>query len=105
MKSLFKGLGVIVLSIILSNCSTKSSINMKSDSYKAGCEAEVKILKSYGDTLRIEHSPADYEEAMNISKGYCAERKKLSTKNQSSCDGCCRTTYICKGKLVVEDKS
>ena len=78
---------------------------MKSDSYKAGCEEKVKILKSYGDTIRIEHSPGDYDEALGLSKSYCAERKKLITKNQSNCDGCCRTTFICKGELIIEDEN
>ena len=105
MNPLLKILTFIIISILLSNCATKSSTNMKNDSYKAGCEAEVKILKSYGDTIRIEHSPADYEQALGISKSYCAERKKLTTKNQSNCDGCCRTTYICKGELTIEDES
>ena len=96
---------LLFITFMLVNCAANSATGMKQDSYKAGCESEVKILKSYGDTIRIEHSPADYEQALGISKSYCAERKKLTTKNQSNCDGCCRTTYICKGEITTEDES
>ena len=105
MRLIVKNIILVFVAIILANCAANSATRMKKDSYKAGCEAEVKILKSYGDTIRIEHSPADYEQALGISKSYCAERKKLTTKNQSNCDGCCRTTYICKGEITTEDES
>ena len=105
MNIIFRNIVLFFITLVLANCAAKSATQMKSDSYKAGCKAEVKVLKSYGDTIRIEHSPADYEQALNISKSYCAERKKLTTKNQSNCDGCCRTTYICKGELTIEDES
>ena len=105
MRLVVKNIILVFVAIILANCAANSATRMKQDSYKAGCEVEVKILKSYGDTIRIEHSPADYEQALGISKSYCAERKKLTTKNQSNCDGCCRTTYICKGELTIEDES
>ena len=81
------------------NCHTQ----IKKDSYKSGCEEETKILRSYGDTLRIEHAPNDSEKALMISQEYCAKRAKLSNINQSNCDGCCRTTYICKGNLTNEE--
>ena len=105
MRLIVKNIILVFVAIILANCAANSATGMKQDSYKAGCESEVKILKSYGDTIRIEHSPADYEQALGISKSYCAERKKLTTKNQSNCDGCCRTTYICKGEITTEDES
>lgn len=105
MRLVVKNLILVFVAIILANCAAKSATSMKQDSYKAGCEAEVKVLKSYGDTIRIEHSPADYDQALGLAKSYCVERKKLTTKNQSNCDGCCRTTYICKGELTVEDES
>ena len=105
MKLVLRNIILFFISVMLANCAAKGATKMKNDSYKAGCESEVKILKSYGDTLRIEHSPKDYDKAMSLSKSYCAERKKLSNKNQSNCDGCCRTTYICKGELIVEDES
>ena len=105
MNITFRNIILFFIILILANCAAKSSTPMKSDAYKAGCAEEVKILKSYGDTIRIEHSPADYDEALGLSKSYCAERKKLSTKNQSNCEGCCRTTYICKGELIIEDES
>ena len=105
MSIVVKNIILVFVAIILANCAANSATGMKQDSYKAGCEAEVKVLRSYGDTIRIEHSPADYEKALGLSISYCAERKKLTTKNQSNCDGCCRTTYICKGELTVEDES
>ena len=103
MKLTLKNIALIFISLILVNCAG-NSVSMKRDSYKEGCDAEMKVLKSFGDTIRIEHSPAEYDKALNLSKVYCAERKKLSNKNQSNCDGCCRTTYICKGDLKT-DKS
>ena len=105
MKTIIRNIILLFITLILASCAANSATTMKKDSYKSGCEAEVKILKSFGDTIRIEHSPADYDQALSLSKDYCAEREKLSTKNQSNCDGCCRTTYICKGELTLEDES
>tara|TARA_B100001248_G_C27369292_1_gene450801 strand:- start:759 stop:1076 length:318 start_codon:yes stop_codon:yes gene_type:complete len=105
MNIIFRNIVLFFITLVLANCAAKSATTMKTDSYKAGCEVGLKILKSYGDTLRIEHSPDEYEKAMSLSKSYCEERKKLSTKNQSNCDGCCRTTYICKGELKIDEKS
>ena len=105
MNIILRSIVLFFITLVLANCAAKSATQMKSDSYKAGCEEEVKILKSYGDTVRIEHSPADYDDALGLSKSYCAERKKLTTKNQSNCDGCCRTTFICKGELIIDDKN
>ena len=103
MNIIFRNIVLVFITLVLANCAAKSATSMKSDAYKAGCEEEVKILKSYGDTVRIEHSPADYDEALVLARSYCAVREKLTTKNQSNCDGCCRTTYICKGELVTEE--
>ena len=105
MKTASNIIFLFFITFMLANCAANSATSMKQDAYKAGCEAEVKILKSFGDTIRIEHGPADYNQALSLSKSYCAERKKLTTKNQSNCDGCCRTTYICKGELAIEDES
>ena len=104
MNIIYRNIVLVFIALVLANCAAKSATSMKSDAYKAGCEEEVKILKSYGDTVRIEHSPAGYDEALGLSKSYCAKRKKLSTKNQSNCDGCCRTTYICKGEQIIKDE-
>ena len=101
MKLIFKNIALIFISLILANCAANST-SMQRDDYKTGCNAEMKILRSFGDTIRIEHSPTEYDKALDLSKVYCAERKKLSNKNQSNCDGCCRTTYICKGDLKTD---
>ena len=93
---------ILLIVTFLANCASKTTTQIKKDSYKAGCEVETKILRSYGDTLRIEHAPNNSEEALMISQEYCAKRRKLSNINQSNCDGCCRTTYICKGNLTNE---
>ena len=105
MNIIIRNLVFIFISVILANCAAKGATSLKNDSYKAGCEAEVKVLRSYGDKIRIEHSPADYDKALELSNTYCAERNKISNKNQSNCDGCCRTTYICKGELKIEEDS
>ena len=101
MKLTLKNIVLIFISLILVSCAGHST-SMKRDSYKAECDNEIKIIKSFGDTVRIEHSPAEYDKALELSRVYCAERKKLSSKNQSNCDGCCRTTYICKGDLETD---
>ena len=53
---------------------------MQRDDYKTGCNAEMKILRSFGDTIRIEHSPNEYDKALDLSKVYCAEEKNYQTK-------------------------
>ena len=55
------------------------------------------FLKSYGDTVRIEYEPTKMMSADNMASEYCITyRNKVSTKNEVSCDGCCRATFICK---------
>ena len=62
-----------------------------------GIPSETKILKTYGDTLRIEYEPQNINAAENMASEYClSTRSKVSTKNEVSCDGCCRATFICK---------
>ena len=73
------------------------------DSYKAGCEAS-KNFKILWRQIRIEHSPADYEQALGISKSYCAERKKLTTKNQSNVMVVAEQ-LVYAGELTIEDES
>ena len=53
MNIIFRNIVLFFITLVLANCVAKSATQMKSDAYKAGCEAEVKILKSYGDTIRI----------------------------------------------------
>ena len=103
MKNILHKILILLTVTFLANCATKTTTQIKKDSYKSGCEEETKILRSYGDTLRIEHAPNDSEKALMISQEYCAKRAKLSNINQSNCDGCCRTTYICKGTLTNEE--
>ena len=39
--------------------------------------------------------------ADNMASEYCITyRNKVSTKNEVSCDGCCRATFLCKTKLI-----
>jgi len=71
-----------------------SGSNLK---YDKVCDVETRILKSYGDTVRIEYEPTRMKSADNMASEYClSNRNKISTKNEVSCDGCCRATYLCK---------
>ena len=88
----------IVSLIFLYGCATNnidsSGGNLK---YDKVCDVETRILKSYGDTVRIEYEPTKINEADNMASEYCVtNRNKVSTKNEVSCDGCCRATFICK---------
>ena len=88
----------VVSLIFLYGCATNnidsSGGNLK---YDKVCDVETRILKSYGDTARIEYKPTNMKEADNMALEYCITyRNKVSTKNEVSCDGCCRATYICK---------
>lgn len=84
--------------ILLCGCATNnidsSGGNLK---YDKVCDVETRILKSYGDTLRIEYEPQNINAAENMASEYClSTRSKVSTKNEVSCDGCCRATFVCK---------
>ena len=57
------------VAIILANCAAKSATSMKQDSYKARCEAEVKVLK--------EAEKLQFEE---IKSQLYAENQKLRTE-------------------------
>ena len=93
----FKILNVCLL-ILLYSCATNdidgTGSNLK---YDKVCDVETRILKSYGDTVRIEYEPTKMMSADNMASEYCITyRNKVSTKNEVSCDGCCRATFICK---------
>ena len=84
--------------ILLCGCATNnidsSGGNLK---YDKVCDVETRILKSYGDTVRVEYEPQKMIAADNMASEYClSTRSKVSTKNEVSCDGCSRATYICK---------
>ena len=72
---------------------SNSRLNSSSSNYDKVCDVETRILKSYGDTVRIEYEPTKMNEADNMASEYCVtNRNKVSTKNEVSCDGCCRAT-------------
>ena len=88
----------VVSLIFLYGCATNnidsSGGNLK---YDKVCDVETRILKSYGDTVRIEYEPTKINAANDMASEYCITyRNKVSTKNEVSCDGCCRATFICK---------
>ncbi|MBD23061.1 MAG: hypothetical protein CL572_05310 [Alphaproteobacteria bacterium] len=96
-QNFLKTLSITFL-IFLYSCATNnidsSGGNLK---YDKACDVETRILKSYGDTVRIEYEPTKSNSADNMASEYCLiNRNKISTKNQVSCDGCCRATYLCK---------
>ena len=67
MKNILHKILILLTVTFLANCATKTTTQIKKDSYKSGCEEETKILRSYGDTLRIEHAPNDSEKALNAA--------------------------------------
>ena len=94
----FKRFFYLVSLILLFGCAT-NSIDSSGDNlrYDKECDVETRILKSYGDTVRIEYEPQNMSAANSMASEYClSSRSKVSTKNEVSCDGCCRATYICK---------
>ena len=80
MKLTLKNIALIFISLILVNCAG-NSVSMKRDSYKEGCDAEMKILKSFGDTIRIEHSPAEYDKALNYLKFIVQKEKNYQIES------------------------
>ena len=95
----------VVSLIFLYGCATNnidsSGGNLK---YDKVCDVETRILKSYGDTVRVEYEPQKMIAADNMASEYClSSRNKVSTKNQVSCDGYCRATYLCKTKNIDEE--
>ena len=92
-KFFFVGILVFIYGCTTNNIDSSGG-NLK---YDKVCEVETRILKSYGDTVRIEYRPTNINDADNMASEYCvSSRKKISTKNEVSCDGCCRATYLCK---------
>tara|TARA_Y100000766_G_scaffold176924_1_gene151921 strand:+ start:59 stop:376 length:318 start_codon:yes stop_codon:yes gene_type:complete len=94
----FKRFFYVVSVILLCGCATNnidsSGGNLR---YDKECDVETRILKSYGDTVRIEYEAQNMSAADSMASEYClSSRSKVSTKNEVSCDGCCRATYICK---------
>lgn len=88
----------VVSIFFLHSCATNDIDNSGSNlKYDKVCDVETRILKSYGDTVRIEYEPTRMVSADNMASEYClSTRNKVSTKNEVSCDGCCRATYLCK---------
>ena len=64
--------------------------------YLSDCDSKTGILKTYGDTIRIEYNLKNKEEVDQIANEYCKKRSKVAKENQVACDGCCRVTFICK---------
>tara|TARA_B100000989_G_scaffold265288_1_gene218102 strand:- start:634 stop:927 length:294 start_codon:yes stop_codon:yes gene_type:complete len=90
---------LVVLLFFLPGCASVHKSNLPPDEYFTECSKDVEILRSYGDTIRIEYEPSRMLKADKYAEDYCLfERKKNSIKNQVSCDGCCKATYICKKK-------
>ena len=89
-------INIFALSIcfIIMGCSTTDN-DIK---YVGDCERETKILKIYGDTIRIEHNFSDKTEALRTAEKYCKDRNKIAHENQLNCDGCCRVTFLCKSQ-------
>tara|TARA_Y100000813_G_C23927114_1_gene241679 strand:- start:260 stop:520 length:261 start_codon:yes stop_codon:yes gene_type:complete len=84
------------LTLIFSGCASVNNDSVPI-SYSEECSKDIEIIQSYGDTLRIEYHPKNKIQADQLGSNYCLnERKKISSKNQVNCDGCCRATYICK---------
>ncbi|MBS91794.1 MAG: hypothetical protein CMM95_01895 [Rickettsiales bacterium] len=84
------------LLILIISCASKQDSGTTLN-YVKDCDIETRILKSYGDTIRIEYKPSGMDAADNMALDYCLEnRGKISTKNEVSCEGCCKATYICK---------
>ena len=88
----------VVSIFFLHSCATNDIDNSGSNlKYDKVCDVETRISKSYGDTVRIEYEPTMMVSADNMASEYClSTRNKISTKNEVSCDGCCRATYLCK---------
>ncbi len=88
---------LIVFLFFLSGCATVQQTSSPPAEYASECKKKVEILRSYGDTIRIEYEPSKMQKADKNAEDYCLiERQKVAIKNQVSCDGCCKATYICK---------
>lgn len=83
--------------LFVSGCVSTEQTKAPPSEYSSECNIKVEILKSYGDTIRIEYEPSEMRKADKFANDYCLiERQKSSVKNQVSCDGCCKATYLCK---------
>lgn len=90
----FINIAVLCICFIFMSCSTADN-NIK---YVGDCERETKILKIYGDTIRIEYNFSEKTEALRTAEKYCKDRNKIAHENQLNCDGCCRVTFLCKSQ-------
>ena len=90
---------IVFFFLFFSGCASVQQSGSPPAKYTLKCKKNVEILRSYGDTIRIEYEPSKMQKADKFAKDYCLiERQKVSVKNQVSCDGCCKATYICKDK-------
>lgn len=89
----------LLITFFFYGCASIGQKNSPPAKYSSDCQVNVQILKSFGDTIRIEYNPSNMAKADKFASDYCLiERKKNSSKNQVNCDGCCTATYICKQK-------
>ena len=72
----FIRLFVVVSIFFLHSCTTNdidsSGSNLK---YDKVCDVETRILKSYGDTVRIEYEPTRMVSADNMASEYCLHKE------------------------------
>lgn len=91
MKKNIRYIFLVIMFFTLS-CTTSN----QDKKYLSDCDSETGILKTYGDTIRIEYNLKNKEEVDQIANEYCKKRSKVAKENQVACDGCCRVTFICK---------
>lgn len=82
----------LVIMFLTLSCATSN----QDKKYLSNCDSKTGILKTYGDTIRIEYNLKNKEEVDQIANEYCKKRSKVAKENQVACDGCCRVTFICK---------
>ena len=70
-------LSFFLLMFLISCASNKNS--GETLNYVNDCDIETRILRSYGDTIRIEYQPSGMDLADNMALDYCLEnRNKIS---------------------------
>ena len=103
MNDMKKGMLLFILMFILLflvSCSSSEDELAKDKNVledKIGeCDKEVKIIKAYGDDIRIRYALGQESEADEVAREWCDVNGKVSVKGVVSCQGCCYTSYMCK---------
>ena len=63
-------------------CASIGQKNSPPAKYSSDCQVNVQILKSFGDTIRIEYNPSNMATADKFASDYCLIERKKNRKTE-----------------------